>query len=100
MKNPSAAPASSSSILRLRKARGREAAMSKAATEKRIARNMKTEEWSRAFLTTTKVAPQRSVQAASAKSACSRLEFSGGDREVSVVRLRRQLIGAARRTQW
>src|SRR5580700_3494291 len=78
MKKPRAAPARSSSLFKLRRTRGRNAAMSMAAREKRTARKRKTEAWSRAFLTTTKVVPQRSVQKASARSALTRLEFSIG----------------------
>src|SRR5579863_2045288 len=78
MKKPRAAPARSSSLFKLRRTRGRNAAMSMAAREKRMARKRKTEAWSRAFLTTTKVVPHRRVQKASARSALARLEFSIG----------------------
>src|SRR5271156_3937529 len=76
MKKPRAAPARSSSLFKLRRTRGRNAAMRMAAREKRMARKRKTEAWSRAFLTTTKVVPQRRVQRTSARSALARLEFS------------------------
>src|SRR5450631_2481514 len=54
------------------KALGRKIAIKMAARVKRIARKIKTEEWARAFLTTTNVTPQMREQNISARSALSR----------------------------
>src|SRR5262249_28403319 len=49
--------------------------MHKPASENRTAKNTKTDDWSSAFFTTTKVEPQRKVQKASASSARNRRDM-------------------------
>src|SRR5579863_10327881 len=86
MNKPRAAPARSSSLCRLRRARGRYAAMSAAARVKRNARNRKTLEWERELLTKTKVAPQRSVQRTRARSALMEAGWEDEVEELMAVR--------------
>src|SRR5882757_8292748 len=69
MNSPSAAPASSSSFFTPRSTRGRNAAISAAASVNRNARNRNTLACESALLTTTNVAPHSNVHTTSAMSA-------------------------------
>src|SRR5713226_5774455 len=77
MKQPRRSPAKRSSRSNRRRARVLYASINTAATLKRTARKMKTEAWSSEFLTTTNVAPQRSEQKASDRSARLRRDILG-----------------------
>jgi hypothetical protein len=61
-------------------------AINAAARVKRKARNRKTLAWERAFFTTTKVAPQRSVQRTRARSALMEAGWEFGEEELMAVR--------------